>query len=65
MFFLQFLNQKYKIKTISNLIRNSVSNSFFANSKLTYIFMVCLNSDERQITTSFKGFKKDVFIIRK
>ena len=28
------------------------------NSKLTYIFSVCLNRDARQITTSFKDFKK-------
>ena len=58
-------DQKYKIKTISNLIRNSVSNNFFANSKLTYIFSVCLNRDERQITMSFKDFKKYIFIFRK
>ena len=53
------------IKTMSNLNRNSVSNKYLANSKLTYIFSVCIIRDERQITTSFKDFKKYIFIFRK
>ena len=43
-------------------MRNSVLNNFFGNSKLNYIFLVCLNRDERQIITSFKDFKKYIFI---
>ena len=38
---------------------------FANNSKLTYIFLVCLNRDEKQITKSFKEFKKYIFILRK
>ena len=58
MVFPVILNQKYIYrKNKSNLNRSSVSNNFFANSNLTYIFSVCLNKNERQITMSFEDFK--------
>ena len=36
--------------------------TFFANCKLTYIFLVCWNRDGRP--TTFKDFKKYIFILR-
>ena len=36
----------------------------FVNSDLTYIFLVCLNRNERQIIMSLKDFKKYIFILR-
>ena len=58
LFSLQFLikNMKYKLnQALSEIVFKA---TFFANSKLTCIFSVCLNRDEKQITTSFKDFKK-------
>ena len=47
----------------SHGLQNHVTNIFFANSELTFIFLVCLNREERKITTSFRHFKKYILYL--